>query len=178
MNTPPDIVPAMTVGALLEAYPELEATLIGLSPQFEKLKNPVLRITVAKIVTLQQAAHTAHVPIEELVNNLRTAAGQHPLALEEVPEDYGGPPPDWLEKEYSICQLDPTETINAGGTPLPEVLKAADELPGNEILELITPIVPAPVIDLLRARGFTSWTREDNGTYRTFFFKGSRDSAH
>ena len=48
------ISPKTKVGELLDAYPELEQLLMAMSPAFEKLKNPVLRRTVAKVATLQQ----------------------------------------------------------------------------------------------------------------------------
>ena len=35
------------------AYPELEEVLIGLAPPFKKLKNPLLRKSVAKIATIK-----------------------------------------------------------------------------------------------------------------------------
>ncbi|MFH1755446.1 MAG: DUF1858 domain-containing protein, partial [Candidatus Latescibacterota bacterium] len=52
----PSITPDMKVSALLEAYPELEDVLIGIAPAFKKLRNPVLRRTVAKLTSLRQAA--------------------------------------------------------------------------------------------------------------------------
>ena len=48
------ISPKTKVGELLDAYPELEPVLMAMSPAFEKLKNPVLRKTVARVATLQQ----------------------------------------------------------------------------------------------------------------------------
>ena len=47
------IVPTVTVHELLEAYPELEDVLIGIAPPFKKLKNPILRKTVAKVATIK-----------------------------------------------------------------------------------------------------------------------------
>ena len=44
------------VAALLDAYPELEGVLIGIAPPFKKLRNPVLRRSVAKVASLRQAA--------------------------------------------------------------------------------------------------------------------------
>ena len=41
---------------IINAYPELENELVNYVPAFEKLKNPLLRHTVAKVATLQQAA--------------------------------------------------------------------------------------------------------------------------
>ena len=48
---------------LLEHCPELEDELLALSPAFAKLKNPILRRTVAKVATLCQAAGTGEIPV-------------------------------------------------------------------------------------------------------------------
>ena len=42
------IGPETTIGALLEAYPELEGILVEMAPAFAKLRNPVVRRTVAQ----------------------------------------------------------------------------------------------------------------------------------
>ena len=59
------ITPKTKVLQVIEAYPELEDVLIGYVPAFKKLKNPILRNTVAKIATLQQAASVGKVKIED-----------------------------------------------------------------------------------------------------------------
>ena len=56
MDTPLVITPKTKVMQLLDAYPALESLLIETIPAFEKLRNPVLRKTVARITSLQQAA--------------------------------------------------------------------------------------------------------------------------
>jgi hypothetical protein len=70
------ISPKTKVGDLLEAYPELESVLMSMSPAFEKLKNPVLRKTVARVATLQQVSVVGRVNIEEMIRRLRKEAGQ------------------------------------------------------------------------------------------------------
>ena len=55
------ISPKTKVLQLIEAYPQLEEVLINYLPAFKKLKNPVLRKTVAKITTLQQASIVGNV---------------------------------------------------------------------------------------------------------------------
>ena len=50
------ITPATKVADLLAQYPELEDVLISMAPPFRKLKNPVLRRSVAKVASLKQAA--------------------------------------------------------------------------------------------------------------------------
>ena len=47
------IAPKTKVAELIDAYPQLEQVLIDYVPAFEKLRNPVLRKTVARITTLQ-----------------------------------------------------------------------------------------------------------------------------
>ena len=50
------------IADLLTAYPQLEDKLIGISPVFAKLKNPILRRTVARVTSVQQAATIANMP--------------------------------------------------------------------------------------------------------------------
>ena len=67
----PDINANTKVLELIEAYPHLEEVLISYVPAFKKLKNPILRNTVARIATLRQAAAIGNVKTEDLVNLLR-----------------------------------------------------------------------------------------------------------
>ncbi|MFI4941789.1 MAG: DUF1858 domain-containing protein [Burkholderiales bacterium] len=52
------ITPATKVADLLESWPELEEVLIAQAPAFRRLRNPVLRRTVARVATLEQEAST------------------------------------------------------------------------------------------------------------------------
>ena len=69
------IGPETTVGALLEAYPELEGVLVGMAPVFAKLRNPVIRRTVAKVAALEQAAKIGDVSLQAMIVRLRDATG-------------------------------------------------------------------------------------------------------
>jgi hypothetical protein len=76
------IAPKTKIAELIAAYPQLEGVLIDYVPAFEKLKNPVLRKTVARITTLQQAATVGGVNVEDLINRLRSDVGQDLFAGE------------------------------------------------------------------------------------------------
>ena len=78
---------------LLEAYPQLEDVLIDLAPAFKKLKNPLLRKTIARVTSLQQAASVGEVPVEVIVNKLRGIVGQEELHDVEGGGDYRGDRP-------------------------------------------------------------------------------------
>src|SRR5512140_2220267 len=93
----PALTPELKVSELLESYPELEPVLLGLSPSFEALRNPVLRRTVAKLATLQQVARVGNIGLGTLVGRLREAAGQAGANVDLEPT--AGERPAWARDE-------------------------------------------------------------------------------
>ncbi|NWG14012.1 MAG: DUF1858 domain-containing protein [Acidobacteria bacterium] len=164
------ITPDSKVGEMLEHYPQLEDTLISLSPAYKSLKNPVLRRTVAKVATLRQVARVGNVPIGLLIGQLRAAIGQEPAQSGEETVEHEGARPAWADPAVAARSYDARETIESGGHPMPQVMRDLAELKSDEVYVLITPFVPAPLIDLAAAKGFRAWTaREGPGTVRTYF---------
>lgn len=70
------ITPSTNVAELLERYPGLVDVLLGIAPTFKNLTNPVMRKTMARFATLETAANTAKMPVEELIRKLRAAVGE------------------------------------------------------------------------------------------------------
>lgn len=167
-----NITPRTKVGELLDAYPQLEQVLLGLSPVFAKLKNPVLRKTVARVATLQQAAVVGGMPVEELVNRLRLEAGQDDITGTDHEAGYLLlSAPGWFaESDVTDC-FDATRIINQGESPMNEVLSRAKNLEPQKILELRTPFVPAPVLDMLVSKGYQVWSRSDGSVVSSFIRK-------
>ena len=89
------ITPKTKIYDLLEAYPELEDILISSAPEFKKLKNPILRKTIARITNISQAATIGGLNVEELVNRLREKAGQGNI---EQLDDTANEIPDHLSR--------------------------------------------------------------------------------
>jgi hypothetical protein len=150
------ISPKTKVGELLDNYPELESVLMDMSPAFEKLKNPILRKTVARVATLQQVAVVGGLKVDEIVNRLRKEAGQ------DISEETGAVSsylssdvPDWFIQEKIVASLDASPIINSGESPMSEILQRTNLLKPGEIFELKTPFVPAPIIDILRAKCYS-----------------------
>lgn len=172
METRPDITPDLTVGDLLRYYPDLEGTLIAMSPEFRRLKNPILRRTIAKIATLRQVAKVGGVSLGDLVNRLRGAAGAEPASAVVAEEGLEARPDWWKEPAASY---DAREDIEAGGHPLERVMKDLQALPPGAVLELVTPFVPAPLLDVARRKGFRTWTAPPDrpGEVRSYFTRAS-----
>lgn len=164
------ITPKTKIGELLKAYPELEPVLMGLAPAFKKLKNPILKKTIGKVATLQQAASLGGIPVTEIINTLRAEAGQEIYDKAENPEDIIYEKPEWFEEERVKVRFDATSLINSGKNPMQMVFTHLEKTAENEIFHLVTPFVPAPIIELITKRGYAHYCmkiKEDE--FHTFF---------
>ena len=166
-----DITPETRVSELLEAYPYLEAVLIEMAPPFAKLRNPILRRTVARVTTLHQAARVGGVPLGELINRLRREAGLEEQAVAaSAAGDEEQPAPDWADERHVVATLDARPLIERGDHPMQLIISNLKRLEPGQVFTLVTPFVPAPIIDHARSLGFESWTKKvDANTYTTFF---------
>lgn len=163
------ITPETKVGALLEAYPELEETLIALAPEFAKLRNPILRRTVAKVATLEQAARVGGLSAREVVSKLRAAAGQPALdGITECAATQATPP--WLDARRVECTLDADTILASGEHPLGRVRQCLATLPPGGIVCLSSSFRPEPLIAALSAAGVAVYATETApGRHLTYF---------
>jgi hypothetical protein len=167
-----EITSSTTVYELLSEYPELEDKLIAMAPPFKKLRNPVLKKSIAKIATLKQIASVGNIPLTELINNIRQEVGQ-PDSLEAYEdEDYFTPEPNWFSTDKISVSLVEGEVGDKDKMSIVAVLREATKLKRGEIIELITTFLPAPGIDTMKAKGYFVWTtKSGEDTIRTYFMK-------
>lgn len=164
------INPDTKVGALLKHYPELENVLMEMSPAFNKLKNPVLRKTVAKVATLRQVAKVGNIALADLINELRKTVNQKEYSGEEPAGDKKNIEPDWLDVSKIVASFDARQAIESGSQPINNVMSALYKLKPGEQFELITPFEPAPLIELAASKGYDSWTvRKSPDLVKTYF---------
>lgn len=168
---------------LLEDYPQLEDILTEISPAFAKLKNPVLRRTIARVTTIQQAAAIAGIEAGEVVSKLRRAAGlsdsvdepQNPGFADSTDDKsgkYTGEQPEWFIRERVTVKFDAGKRLESGDVPMSEILKLSNALSNNEIFEFSSPFLPTPVLDLLSGKGFLIWSKREGSVYLNRVKKG------
>jgi hypothetical protein len=166
-----EIQASTKVAHLLEVYPELEDDLIRMAPPFKKLKNPILRKSVAKVATLGQAAVVGRLDPLTMINQLREIVGQKPLeALTPVSEEeYLGSSPGWFDHSCVAHSID-DRAGDSEEMAITRVVKALTDLDERQVVELTTTFLPAPGIDAARKKGLTTWTvREGEELYMTYF---------
>ena len=167
------ITPETKIDQLLNFYPELEATLIDITPAFKKLKNPVLRKTIAKVTSLRQAAKIGNVSLAEVINRLRRQVGQ-PISedLAENLDSSSMKQPNWFDISKVNKTIDARPMLEAGEEPVKFVFKELNKLGTGEILELITPFVPAPLITMAQQKGYQVWTKSvSENEFSNYFLK-------
>ena len=166
------ISPKTKIGELLETYPELESVLIEMSPAFKKLRNPVLRRTIARVATIQQISVVGGIPVDTIINLLRMEVGQSDIQTEDTgPEYITAAPPSWFDEARITQRFDATLIINAGESPMIEILGKTMNLRPGEIFELQTPFVPAPILDMLREKKFQVHTVQKGGSVKSYIAK-------
>jgi hypothetical protein len=163
------ITPKTKVLQLIEAYPQLEETLISYVPAFEKLKNPILRKTVAKIATLQQAAAIGNVAVEDLINKLRNEIGQD-LFNQNENTMYNKEKPDWYNESLVGGELDARAMLAAGEHPVNQVIADLKQLEAGKIYKLTAPFLPAPLIDKASSLNFDHWITQGDDAAVVIYF--------
>jgi hypothetical protein len=164
------INPETRVGQLLDAYPGIEDVLIKLAPPFEKLRNPILRKTVAKVATLEQAARIGGIGVRDLVRQLREATGQ------SGPECAAGSfesesAPSWISGPVRH-EISADEMLERGVHPIGRVRECAASLAPGELLRLDSSFRPEPLLETMRKSGFDVFCSEStSGRHHTYLRK-------
>jgi hypothetical protein len=157
------------IGALLDAFPGLEEPLIQYIPAFSKLRNPVLRATVAKLATLEHTAKMGGVPLPNLIAFLRQQTGQEdePAEKGSAAEPQKSEWPSWYQPEAVSAELDAASLLTKGGHPLAAVKQALAVGPAGAIVLLRSDFEPAPLLEQLAQEGVPVACVQEGTSFRT-----------
>ena len=171
-NSEFQITPDTKIGALLDKFPQLEEVLTKVAPEFKKLRNPILRRTVAKVVSLRQVAALGKVSLAEMINTLRTEAGIQDLFMGKNSEmTFGKEKPSWFSDSKIVSRLDIQPMLESGQQPIQHVLRECQKLKPDEIYEVISPFLPAPLIEQAEKLRYSVWSQEESpNVYKTYFY--------
>lgn len=151
----------------------LEA-IVSLSPKFTKLRNPFLRKVIASRTSIATASKLGGCSIEDFFNKLQPlgfdidrspSITTEPEAKKKKPEILENFPAD------KILELDVRGVIEAGEDPLDTILKKLKALQSGLVLKIVNSFEPTPLIELLKKRGYSSYTEDinDNLVFTWFY---------
>lgn len=162
------------VAAVLARDERLIDVFVAASPVFEKLRNAAMRKTMARLVTVEQAARIAGLDAGDLVarlNHAITGQGEEPAPTEShvqlppIPAALTGLPAD------RIVECDVREDLRAGIEPFRRILDAARALPPGSALRVRAIFEPAPLYGVLARQGLAYATeRLADDDWRVWFF--------
>lgn len=163
------ITPHTKVMDLIEKYPEIEDFLISIVPTFEKLKNPLLRKTIGKLATIEQAARVGEVTLPFLINALNEKLGFLPAEING--KDAILYTEMIIDNQKIVNVLNADEIINEGGKPVSIVLGGLNKLVDDQILQLNCSFHPAPLIDKAKEAGYVTKEVRNEDFSHTIYFK-------
>ncbi|MFD2512513.1 DUF2249 domain-containing protein [Pontibacter locisalis] len=149
------------ISAILKANPDAIEAIASINRHFDKLRNPLLRKVLASRVTIADAARIGGCSIEEFYKCLEPLGFKHnsapePLAKPGVVADK----PSYLRQltQENFQVLDVREDISSGNDPFLKIMDSLDKVKGNKALQLVNTFEPTPLIDILKKKGYESYT--------------------
>jgi hypothetical protein len=165
------IGPETTVGAMLDAYPELESVLVEMAPAFAKLRNPVVRRTVAKAATLEQAAKIGGISLQAMILRLRNVTGHSApdLPVLQPRHDAAGDDASCLMSGRVVEEIDADAMLERGVRPIGKIREIVGVLGPGEVVVLRSSFRPQPLIETLRRAGVAVHSSMQGITHLTWF---------
>ncbi|MCK9258010.1 MAG: DUF1858 domain-containing protein [Sulfurospirillaceae bacterium] len=161
------------IADLLKTYPELEDFLVELNPRFQKLKNPILKRTLAKLATIKQAALLGNMEPIELLNALRQKKNQPLIVEKNEDKSKNQSKPSWLKKPDKIFNAN--EILNENNNPLAVINRALKSMEQEEVLRIDSDFLPSPLIEHMKNSGFEIYYKEKgDGFFETFILNSKK----
>lgn len=172
-DTPMNFTPDTVVYDAIKADPGCIDRLIAVSSTFRRLRNPVLRRVMGRLVTFRDAARIAGVPLEAMLTAVNQA--QWHGDAETVPKSgEASDAPAWLSGRKTAKQrrFDARPLLAEDKEPLGAIMREARKVRRGGFLILDAPFDPAPLRRVLARKGFVSWGQAlANDHWRVWFLK-------
>lgn len=164
------------IAALLKHHPDALEAIITLSPDFKKLRNPILRKLMAGRTSISMASKIGGCKPGDFFEKLK------PLGFETddtstVEEEIqsGTKSLQQFVKDIeaaNIVPLDVREMLAAGNDPLKLIQQYIKDLKQGQVLKIINTFEPTPLIRLLEKQGFETYVDLlEKDLIETYFYK-------
>ena len=168
------------IAALLKHHPEALEAIVTISPDFKKLRNPILRKLMAGRTSIFMASKIGGCKPEDFYEKLKPYGFEADTAIEpeEAPSEYK-PLPQFIkdvEAEH-IITLDVRSILAGGDDPLKLIQQTVKDLQPGQILKIVNTFEPTPLVKLLEKQGFQSYVDVvSKDLVETYFCKTEAES--
>ena len=174
------INPQTKIAALLKHNPDALEAIVALSPDFKKLRNPVLRKLMAGRTSIAMASKIGGCTPEDFFEKLMPLgfeAGTSQPTEDEIATEQKPVPQFIKELEANhIVTLDVRSMLARGNDPLKLIQQKVKELQQGQALKIINTFEPTPLIKLLEKQGFECYAdKVEKDLVETYFYKTTAD---
>ena len=163
------------IAELLKHHPDALETIITISPDFKKLRNPFLRKLMAGRTSIAMAAKVGGCTPDAFFKALAPLGfTEDRTAPNETEIDNQNSLPDFLKnlKSNQIIAFDVRDLIAEGKDPLRQIQQKVKEIKPGEALKIINSFEPVPLIKLLEQQGFKSYLDQiTSNLVETYFYR-------
>lgn len=165
------------IAEVLRSDASLIEAFVAASPVFRGLRNPLMRKTMGRLATVEQAARVAGIHPDLLTERLNRAisdrpepanrTGQiqesemHSTETKQMPSIHSDAPSTLLSiPPDRVVDLDVREDLRNGQEPFSRIMAARREVPPGGVLRLRAIFEPVPLYAVMAKQGFDHWTEE------------------
>ncbi len=169
------------ISDIINKHPSAIDAIVRLSGHFEKLRIPILRKTLAKRVTIKQAARIGGVSVSAFYGVLSPLGFVVPLKPQQNFEHF--------QQAKNACQFtgeikneetfDVRQLLQNNKDPFNLILKRLKDLPIGHTLNVINTFEPIPLISILTTKGFQCQVNQINEQlFHTYITKTATSNAN
>lgn len=162
------------IATLLKGHPDALETIVTLSPDFKKLRNPLLRKLMAGRTTIAMAAKIGGCTPEDFFQALAPLGFEWQDAPAPAAVATATDLPSFLSQleESQQVHLDVRDMLAGGEDPLKLIQQTVKDMQSGQVLLLLNTFEPTPLIALLGRQGFKSHvSHEGPELVKTYFYK-------
>ena len=159
------IAPMTKVADILNNCPEILSDIFEIMPIVRNLENPSIREAVQDSLTIETVSKLQNCSVINLVKDLNVLInGTDVSEISEFPE--------WLNFDKITKTIDARPLLARGEHPVQLIMSESSMLNHGEILEMITPFRPAPLLDMLSQNGYRTFCKQESvDLFRNYFSK-------
>lgn len=161
------------IAALLKHNPDALEAIVSLSPDFEKLRNPILRKLMAPRASIAMAAKIGGCTPQDFFDRLRPLGFEADTSVKEEAAPRK-PLPPFLQAipEDRLVVLDVRPVLAGGKDPLNLILQTVKGLKPGQVLKIVNTFEPTPLMGVLKKQGFDSYADTvEEKLVETWFYK-------
>ena len=165
------------ISKLIEVNRDTIDVISSINKHFSKLKNPILRKTLASRVTISDAARIGGVTVELMLEKLQSI-GFETSEQVNIELNKKNKTNNIEMRKETIIELDVRPILAKGIDPFKSIMAELEKMADGNTLMIINTFEPIPLLKILKTKGYSYETeRPENGVVHTYLEKTGEEKV-